>query len=147
MDKPFKDIANSLNISVGTVYNVYRLFQETGEVSPKTPYKRYDIRKLDYYHENYILCLYLSEIVMKVFGVSVSISTVCRLLAKHGFTRKKVKQVALQRNCEFRGAFIANMSLYGYAFRGQRAEVHRLLVRGKRKISPPFPNIPPTCFK
>ena len=86
MDKPFKDIANSLNISVGTVYNVYRLFQETGEVSPKTPYTRYDIRKLDYYHENYILCLisktpnlYLSEIVMKVFevtGVSISISTV-----------------------------------------------------------------------
>ena len=129
--------------------------------------ERIECRKLDNYHENYIICmvssdptLYLSDITQKVYeitGVAISSATVCRLLGRHGFTRKKVKQVALQRNCEFRGAFIANVLLYtremfvwvdetgsdrrdanrmyGYAFRGQRAEVHRLMVRGKRVSS------------
>jgi hypothetical protein len=79
---------------------------------------------------------------------------ICRVLAAHGFTRKKVRQVALQRNTLFRASYIANVSYfpkqmlvwvdetgcnkrdllrkYGYAFRGERAVCHNLFVRGKR---------------
>lgn len=167
MDLSFREIAHNLSISVGTTFNIYQLFCQTGEVSPKKPRKREESRKLDNYHENYIICmivsdptLYLSDITQKVYdvtGVAVSSATICRLLASHGITRKKVKQIALQRNSEYRGAFIANVLLYsrdmfvwvdetgsdkrdlyrkyGYAFRGERAEVHRLVIRGKRVSS------------
>lgn len=122
MDLSFREIAHNLSISVGTTFNIYQLFCQTGEVSPKKPRKREESRKLDNYHENYIICmivsdptLYLSDITQKVYdvtGVAVSSATICRLLASHGITRKKVKQIALQRNSEYRGAFIANVLLY-----------------------------------
>ena len=52
--------------------------------------------------------LQLREIVDKVqeiTGVSVDISTICRLLAQHGLTRKKLQHVALQRIMELRSSF------------------------------------------
>ena len=82
------------------------------------------------------------------------VSTICRLLAEHGFTRKKVQHVALQRRMELRAAFMASVYMfsedmfiwvdesgsdskdqlrkYGYALCGERAVCRRLLVRGKR---------------
>lgn len=97
------------------------------------------------------------EICAKIFeamGVSVSGSTVCKVLHKNGLTRKKLAKVALQRSVEFRGAFMANILQYpqdfivwvdetgsdrrdalrkfGYALRGQPAICKRLLVRGER---------------
>ena len=47
------------------------------------------------------LSLYLSEVCKKVedlSGIPVSQSTICRLLKKYGLTRKKVRQIALQRS-------------------------------------------------
>ena len=92
--------------------------------------------------------------IREVTGITASVPTLCKLLAKHGLTRKKVKKIALQRNIEFRGAFMADMSQYtrdqlvwvdetgsdardmlrqyGYALRGHRAEAHRLYLRGRR---------------
>ena len=111
MDLPFRVIARNLSISMGTAYNIQKLFCQTGEVSPKKLRKREECRKLDNYHENYIMCmissdptLYLSDFTQQIYditGVAVSYATVCRLLAKHGFTRKRVKQIALQRNCNY----------------------------------------------
>ncbi len=96
--------------------------------------------------------LHLSEIAEKVeeiSGTTVSISTLCRLLARHGFTHKKIQHVALQRRVDFRASFMATASLfrkemfmwvdetgsnlkdmlrlYGYALCGERtvsSEVH-----------------------
>ena len=84
----------------------------------------------------------------------VSTSTLCRLLASYGFTRKKVQHVALQRCLDLRALFMASvytftkemlvwvdetgsnmkdmLRKYGYALRGERAICHRLLVRGQR---------------
>ena len=167
MDLPFRAIAKNLNISVGTAFNVFRTFQDPGEVGAKIPGKRVGLRKLDEHHEGYIIglivnspTLHLDEIVVMVHettGVLSSVSTICKLLASHGFTCKKAKQIALQRNSEYRGAFMANTALYtrdmfvwvdetasdardmlqryGYAIRGHRAESHQLLVRGKRITS------------
>ena len=39
-DKPYRDIAKSLNISVGTVHNIWQKFEATGDVSKKVPAER-----------------------------------------------------------------------------------------------------------
>ena len=81
-------------------------------------------------------------------------STICRLLAEHGFTRKKIHHVALQRRMELRAAFVVSVYMfsedmfvwvdesgsdskyqlrkYGYALCAERPVCRRLLVRGKR---------------
>ena len=99
-----------------------------------------------------ILGLYLNEICQKVFDVSnimVSAPTVCRIIHRHGFTRKKIQQIALQRRIQYRGEFMAEVQLYkkeqfvwidetgcdkrdnirkfGYAMRGERPVYHRFL--------------------
>ena len=35
MEQSFRDIAHSLNISVGTAFNIFKIFEETGDVDPK----------------------------------------------------------------------------------------------------------------
>ena len=156
------DIAKNLGISTGTVCNVLKRFTQTGDVHVKKHPKR--DRKLDRYHEIYIInlildspSLQLKEITSKVLqitGTSVSSSTLCRLLARFGFTRKKVQRIALQRSMAFRALFMANTIIfsqdkfvwvdetgcnfkdmlrkYGYAFSGERAAIQHLLVRGQR---------------
>ena len=84
--------------------------------------------------------------------ITVSGSTVCKVIHRNGLTRKKLIKVALQRSTDFRGAFMANVLQYprdflvwvdetgsdrrdqlrkfGYALRGQPAVCKRLLTRG-----------------
>ena len=86
--------------------------------------------------------------------MEVSGSTVCRVLKRNGFTRKKVQHVAKQRSIEYRAQFVAramfydrdtfvwldetgsdrrkSMRKFGYSLRGFLPVCHRLLVRGKR---------------
>ena len=45
----------------------------------------------------------------------MSESTICRLIRRHGITRKKLQQVALQRSDELRGEFMAQCLLYNRA--------------------------------
>lgn len=92
--------------------------------------------------------------VRDVFGITVSPPTICRLLHSYGITRKKVRQIALQRSYSLRGAFRALCSLfnpdvfvfvdetgadhrdhirrYGYALRGMTPEYTRPFGRGRR---------------
>ena len=102
-------------------------------------------------------CLYLQELCYQVQDVcskSVSPSTICRLLYRHGLTRKKVQKIAIERSIEFRADFITEMlnypreqlvwidemgsdrrdamRQYGYAIRGETPQCHRLQVRGQR---------------
>lgn len=165
LDLTFERIAQNLCVSVGTVYNVFKLFQATGEVDPQKPPKRE--RKLDGYHSLYIIglllaypMLHLSELVEKVQEISgtvVSTSSICRLLASHGFTRKKVQHVALQRRIDYRASYWATifhftrdmlvwvdetgsnlkdmLRTYGYALCGERAVSRQILIRGQRVSS------------
>lgn len=160
----FERIAENLSISTATASNIFKLFKDTGEVDPKTPGKREWIRKLDNHHELYIIGivfespnLQLLEIANKVEEISgtvVSTSTLCRLLSRHGFTRKKIQSVALQRSLDLRALYMASIVTftkdkfvwidetgsdlremqrrYGYAIRGERAVCRRLQVRGQR---------------
>ena len=104
------------------LHNVLKLFEETGEVSPKLRSKRDDTRKIDNSGELYILglllenpSLHLGEMCQKIhstFGMLVTPSTVCRIIKRNGFTRKKIQQVAKQRSVEFRGRFFAEVQHY-----------------------------------
>ena len=101
--------------------------------------------------------LYLDELVQEVSeltSVLVSPSTICRLLKRYGFTRKKVRHIAAQRCYVLRGAFMAQCTMFtrdmfvwigktgsdardhirkfGYALRGMTPIAHRLLARGQR---------------
>ena len=162
MDLTYRHIARNLSISVGAVHNVLKLFEETGEVSPKKP-EREDMRKIDNSDELFILglllenpSLYLGEICQRIdstFGIHVTPSTVCRIILRNGFTRKKIQQVAKQHSVEFRGRFFAEVQHYcpeqfvldesgcgkrdhirkfGYALRGEHPVFHRFLHRGQR---------------
>ena len=164
MDLTHGRIAQNLSISIGTVHNVLKLFEKTGEVSANLRSERDDTRKIDNSGELYILglllenpSLYLGEICQKIqstFSIQVTPSTVCRIIKRNGFTRKKIQQVAKQRSVEFRGRFFAEVQHYhpnqfvwvdesvcdsrdhiqkfGYALRGEYPVFHRFLHRGQR---------------
>ena len=162
MELTYRRIAKNLSLSLGTVHNVYRHFKETGEVAPAKA--DYQDRGVLNSHQQLIVIglllenpgLYLGEVcgvVADVTGVHVSASTICRIIHKHGFTRKKIQQVALQRSAEYRGQFIAEVQLhkveqfiwidetgcdrrdqarnFGYSLKRERPVYHHLL-RGER---------------
>lgn len=163
MELPFRTIAQNLSVSVGTVHNVFKLFEQTGSVDPSKP-DRANTRVLSQYDELLVIglllenpSLYLGEIcreVEHITGICVTPSTICRIIHRHGFTRKKIQQVALQRSSEHRGDFMAEMQFFtvdqlvwldetgcdkrdhirkmGYAMKGDRPVYHRILHRGQR---------------
>jgi len=167
MDLSFRDIAKRLQIGVGTAYRLYKRYIVSGEFSAPECSSRPDVRKLDELHELYIIGLlmenpglYLVEICQKIktaTGVSVSGATVCRVLKRNGYTRKKIVQIARQRCTRYRGAFMAqvmhypvqyfvwvdetgsdyrdNIRKFGYQLRGLAPTYHRLLARGTRMSS------------
>ena len=136
-------------VQSGFVYQLEQptTLQRTGSVDAKPPSQRSDLCKLDN-HQLYIISMAIKDVT----GTVVVLSTVCKLLGKYGFNRKKIQHIALQRNLSQRASFIANicyqkemlvwvdetgcerqdfLRTYGYSFRGMRAECKRLLVRGK----------------
>ena len=59
--------------------------------------------------------IYLSEVckeVEDIFDIVVSDSTVCQLIRRHGLTRKKIQQTALQRSSQIRGEFMGTVLLH-----------------------------------
>ena len=166
MGLTFRQIASRLQIATGTAHRIFARFQDTGDISPKPRHgqRRPACRKLDDLHEIYILGmiadnpgLYLSEIARNISdatNVLVDGSTVCRLLHRHGCTRKKIVQVAKQRCVEYRARFMIEAFNYrkemfvfvdetgsdkrdhtrkfGYALKGESPVYHRWLVRGQR---------------
>ena len=121
MELSFRQVSRNLNISVGTAYNIFKLFVNTGSVSPTKP-DREDARVLSEREELMVVgllldnpALYLNEICQKLFDVTntvVSAPTMCRIIRRNGFTRKKIQQIASQRCIQFRGAFMAKIQLY-----------------------------------
>ena len=123
MGLTFREIASRLQIATGTAHRIFARFQDTGEVSPISGRgQRPTCRKLDDLHEIYILgmvadnpALYLSEIVRNISNatnVFVDGSTVCRVLGRHRYTRKKIVQVAKQRCTEYRAQFMVEVFNY-----------------------------------
>ena len=108
----------------------------------------------------FIICLVLESPMLqlpklikkiaKATNTTVSTSTLCRSLARFGFTHKKIQRVALQRSLDFRASFVANtmyfkrqicmgrrnykdmLRKYGCALRSERAVSQHLMVRDQR---------------
>ena len=131
----------------------------TYTVSTSTTTKCYETarRKLSKQNELFIIgvvlgnsSMFMHEVcqeVRDVLGIVISPPTICRLLHSHGITRKKIRQITLQRSYSLRGAFRAQCSLfhpdmfvfvdetgvdhrdhirrYGYALRGVTPEFTR----------------------
>ena len=59
MDLTLKQIAQRLQIAVGTAHRIFKRFMDTGDVSAiaRKGVSRYNLRKLDQYHEVYLLCM------------------------------------------------------------------------------------------
>jgi len=159
----FRKVAENLNISPGTVYNICKLFEATGSVNPKIAICE-DKRLFDGQQELYIMgmvvdnpSLYLGELCQKVsqlLHITASPSTICRLIYRHGFSRKRMQLVAYQRSSEYRAAFMAAVLMFscdkfvwidetgcdrrdhirklGYALQGERPVCRRVLHRGQR---------------
>lgn len=161
----FSEIALKLDIAPSTAHRIFKEFIENGDVCPKgNKGPRLHLRKMDDHVEMFIIGLildapsmYLKELCTKieeVCHVKVCEATICNLLHRHGFTRKKIRQVAIQQSVELRGKFMAEallyrkelfvwvdetgsdnrscMRKYGYAIKGQVPLCRRLFVRGQR---------------
>lgn len=159
----FKQIGSRLGVSPSTAYRIYKLFVETSDVQAKKN-KAPRLCKMNDSIQMFVVglvletpSLYLHELCVKVkdvSGIEVCPPAICKLLHKHGMTRKKIRQVAVQRSAKLRGNFMAQVLLrrsemyvwldetgcdnrnymrkYGYALRGSVPICHRLLARGQR---------------
>lgn len=164
MGLTFTTIAKNLNIAVSTAHRIYSLFEQTGSVEVERSTSRPQVRKLDDYMELFVIgivlehpTIYLRDLCQKVEDISsvrVSEATICKLIKRHGITRKKVQKIALQRSSQLRGEFMATallhnkeqfvfvdetgcdnrsyMRKYGYAVRGCAPQCHHYLIRGER---------------
>ena len=117
MELSFRQVSSNLNISVGTAYNIFKLFENTGNVIPTKPDSA-DTRVHSGYEEflvvGLLLDIYLSDVCQKMFDLTkivVSAPTICRIIRRHGLTRKKIQQIALQRSFQYRGEFMAEVHL------------------------------------
>ena len=116
MNLPFYKITH-LNIAASTANRTYQLLERTGRVDPVQRQERHEIRAVDMHTELHVISfvienpfVYLSEVCYNIFDITgepVSPSTVCRLLKRYSISRKKIRQVALQRCDSLRRAFMA----------------------------------------
>ena len=105
---PYRTIASNLNVSLGTVHNIYQRYVDTGTVTPKQQPCRQELRSLNQQDELFIIgiildnpSVYLGEVCRAIEDVcskNVSPATVFRVIHKHGINRKKLHQVAKQRS-------------------------------------------------
>ena len=122
----FRVISHHLQIAPSTAYRIYKRFEETGGVTYMKQPSQPTCRKLDEYHELLLIAMvmenprmYLQEMcnqIELVTGVRVSGATVCRVLRKNGFTKKKIQIVAGQRSVEYRAYFMAQVLQFSSYF-------------------------------
>ena len=115
------EISNLLLLSEHSVRRYISLFHQTGNVEFKSqrhgPEKLLgDFGQLTLLH--IILSnpgIYLSEIkeeLIRLVGVDISVSTICRTLKFMGCSRQVMHRVALQRSDQLRVNFMAQISVY-----------------------------------
>lgn len=117
----FQEIAQLLCISERTVRRYVHMFQQIGDIQPRT--HNHGPPKLLGTFEQLVLLrlitdypgIYLHEIQSKFlarFGISVSASTICRTLRFMGCTQQTIQHIAVQRSDELRAKFMADVSVY-----------------------------------
>lgn len=163
LKKSIDEVATLLFISSRTVRRYIDKFMSTGDVIPQD-HRNGPVRLLSDFEEltlvNLVLTnpgIYLHELQHKLImttGTEVDCSTICRTFKRLGITRQKIRHVAMQRNEESRGEFMAEMMTYdpemflwidetgcdrrklirdyGYGIRGIPPIDHTLMLSGKR---------------
>ena len=122
----YSQIADNLGVDKSTVQRTVTLFESTGSLK-KRPYPKEKVRrKLPSLAELFILDLvvqnpgiYLHEIQCELeqfLLIDVSVSTICKCLHKNGFTRQRLRMVALQRDRQLRHQFALDISVYSRGF-------------------------------
>ena len=116
----FANIARNLCISTATAQRIYSPFERTGNVE-RVFQQNQRVCKISGRDEVYTVGMvlhnpsfYLTEICQSIkttLGIEVSPSTLCRLLRRYKITRKKIRQVALQRCDSLRGSFMSRCFL------------------------------------
>ncbi len=109
------DIASLLHVCAKTVKRVVERFLSTGDVKP-LPKRNGPDRVLSEFEEVLIVqrvfekpSMYLYELqheLLSSTGTWVDCATICRTLKRLGFSRKKIRYVALQQSEEKRIEFI-----------------------------------------
>lgn len=145
------EISQYLAISPSSVYRYITLFEQTGDVKPKS-YRHGPPKLMRDMEQLFLLrvilthpAIYLSEIRAKLtskFGIFMDVATICSTLKFMGCTRQMIQRIALQRSEEMRAKF---MLLWvdesgcdqrnckqkrGYSVRGITLQSHCLVVRG-----------------
>ena len=114
-------ISQQICISERSARRYLRLFQLTGDVKPKS--QRRGPQPLLGEFEQLILLrliaentgIYLHELQDKLralFGVTISVPTICRTLPRMGCCRRVICHVAIQRSEKQRARFMADISAY-----------------------------------
>ena len=171
-NRTLSSIAYILSVSERTVWRYISLFKQTGDVQLKK--RRNGPRMLMGEFEQTTLLrlvlanpgIYLQELqdeLHDIFGVPVSVPTICRTLKYMGCTRQAMSRVAVQRSDILRARFMAEISIYdpamfvwldetgcdrrhatrkyGYSVRGIPICDQRLLIRGTRYTAIPVISI------
>ena len=163
LEYTYNAITRNLGVDSSTVARTLELFNTSGSVS-KRPYpKGRAFQKLTVPVQLLILHLavqrpgiYLHEIqeLSEFLLLDISLSSICRFLHHSGFTRQRLRTVALQRDAFLREQYISDISVYSpemfifldetgadrrntlrkysYSLRGKTPQDHALLVRGQR---------------
>ena len=168
-EKSIEEIQDLLYVSSRSVRRYLTLFEETGDVPPAI-YQHGPSRALDSFKEMSLIQsllnkpdMYLKELrqeLIQISGTDVSLSTICRTLKRLGFSRKKLRQIALQRSEEQRLKFKGKISYlnadmlvwidecgsnrrneirkYGYSLRGLTPTSFKLVTHGRRLSAIPI---------
>ena len=117
-EKSFEEIEELLFVSSRSIRRYIDLFNDTGDVSPATqqhgPPKTLEHEKM--YLVQSLMSkpdIYLEELrqeLIQATGTDVSLSTICRTLKHLGFSRKKLRHIAIQRSEEKRLEFMEEMA-------------------------------------
>lgn len=117
-------IFKNSNVDQSTVVRIIKLFRITGHVHKKPYPRKRAYRELTEPAELFVLNLvtekpgiYLEEVKRELkdfMMIDVSVSAICKLLHKNGFTRQKLHVVALQRDTFLREKYILDVSVYSF---------------------------------
>ena len=156
-------VASNLGIDKSTVNRIRQRWCTSGSLKKKVYAKDKAYRKLTAPAQLLVLHLvinkpgiFLREVQSELFEVlmlEVDTSTICRFLHNSGFTRQKLRLVALQRDKFLRQKIMLDVSVYqpdmfvfldetgadrrniirkyGYSIRGKTPQKHTLLIRGQ----------------
>ena len=115
----YQQIAKNLCVDLSTVWRAVEKFNAEGTVASK--YSKGPQTLTDF--EKFVIMetvlekpsAYLREICMDLLvktGTTISESAICRFLQRNNFSRKKLHNVAKQRNEELRSSFVCDCEIY-----------------------------------